>query len=106
MLRRSRHESAFVYPVNASGRCLWYLLNRGRVWGTMWEPVTSEERQLAAETLQRMVAETATNPITITSVDSVLLLLAWFRKRTDEKAKLLPAEAVIAELSTSLAAAA
>lgn len=104
LLRRSRHESAFVYPVDTGGRTLWYLLNRGRVWGTIWAPISPAEIDFTIATLHQMLSETQNSPVTVTSVDSVLLLLAWFRKYSQEKAKLLPAEVVLTGLKSSNAA--
>lgn len=106
LLRRSRRESAFVYPVTAvDGREFWFLLNRGRVWGAAWAPLTAEERARVAELLTTMLSERSAAPVTTTSVDSVLLLAEWFRRHNHERSRLEPAERVLARLQSPSAAA-
>lgn len=107
MLRRSRHESAYVYPViSSNGRELWYLLNQGRIWGVIWAPTNFDERLNTIDLLQAILRERASAPVTVTTVDSVLLVLAWFRKHPQEKNKLERTETILDRLQrqNSLAA--
>ena len=99
LLRRSRHESALVYTVlSDSGREVWYLLNRGRVWGVSWGPTSPGEESALHRSIARMLAEPEAAPLSFRTVDSVLLVAAWFRRYAGEKANLEAAATVLARL--------
>jgi excinuclease ABC subunit C len=98
LLRRSRDQEAFVYPLaGPDGRAVWYVLNRGQVWAATLAPADADARARAAA----RIAEIAAAPMTgggSRCVDSVLLVAAWFRRNAGEKAALRPAGEVLAEL--------
>ncbi|CAN5129575.1 UvrB/UvrC motif-containing protein [soil metagenome] len=99
MLRNASHASAFVYPLlGHEGKTVWYLLNRGRIWGSTAAPVTVEEHVRVADVLKLMLSDAGDRHDLVKHVDSVLLVAAWFRKNAVEKAKLRAAEEVLAEL--------
>jgi excinuclease ABC subunit C len=90
-LRQARSQGDFVYPCPAEdGRNLWLLIHRGEVVGAVREPQSDASRAAARALLQsgfRLPA--GESDLTDRTVDSVLLLHAWFRKHPAEKAKLL-----------------
>ncbi len=99
LLRKSRDQRSFIYPVvGYNNRRIWYVFNRGQVWAVLNEPTDAVSMAKAAD----MIHLIATSPYaTVTgrqSVDSVVLLGAWFRKYSEERLKLRPTNDVIATL--------
>jgi excinuclease ABC subunit C len=103
LLRSARGQGAFVYPLTGTDeRPRWYLIHRGEVRAVTFAPTATTGANVA-----QLLAATFTDhpPPAILSdvtVDSVLLVSGWFRKYTDESAKLLTrarAEGVCGELS-------
>lgn len=83
-LQKARHQETLLYPVLAhDGRTTWYVIDRGQVRSATVGHAESPPSEILAMT-----------PIALTvsdrTVDSVLLVSAWFRKFKEEKAKLLP----------------
>ena len=91
LLRTARGQAAFVYPLTGcDSRPRWYLIHRGEVQAVAFAP-TSETGSTVAKLLAAIFTDHP--PPTVLSdvtVDSVLLVSGWFRKYTDERAKLLP----------------
>ncbi|VTR95661.1 excinuclease abc subunit c : Excinuclease ABC subunit C OS=Rhodopirellula maiorica SM1 GN=RMSM_06429 PE=4 SV=1: GIY-YIG: UVR [Gemmata massiliana] len=91
LLRTARDRNSFVYPLTGTdGRLRWYLIHRGEV-----QAVTAPPTPESAESVSALLATTfADHPVPAVlsdvAVDSVLLVSAWFRKYTDERATLLP----------------
>ena len=90
-LRNARNTGSFVYPLTGpDGATVWYLIHRGEVRAAVREP--RDEAALAA--VSALMEATFTEPpatggLTYRTVDSVLLVAAWFRKYAGEKAKLM-----------------
>jgi excinuclease ABC subunit C len=104
LLRQARNQNSFVYPLaGTDGRERWYLIHRGQVRAVCFAPATDEERTAAAKLLAATFAE-GPGAVVLTggAVDSVLLVVAWFRKHDDERAKLM--SRVVAERAASVGA--
>jgi len=87
LLRRARTMHSFVYPLTGDdGVERWYLIHRGQVRNVIRPPVSDEARETIRSTFAEPAAPTILGPGT---VDSVLLVVAWFRRNAEEKAKLL-----------------
>jgi excinuclease ABC subunit C len=103
LLRRARTMNSFVYPLTgADGVERWYLIHRGQVRGVLAPPAEEADRLQAAETIRTVFAEQPGSAILGPgTVDSVLLVVAWFRKNTGEKKKLVARETILERLSTT-----
>ncbi len=91
LLRKARTMNSFVYPLTGDdGNERWYLIHRGQVRAVIASPICDETRERAATLIRAIftgpIAPTILGPGT---VDSVLLVVAWFRKNGDEKGKLM-----------------
>jgi excinuclease ABC subunit C len=94
LLRQARTKNSFVYPLaGPDGRTRWYLIHRGQVGAVCCPPTTVTERKQIANLLATTFAGKA-DPAVLSSgtVDSVLLVVGWFRKHAAEAAKLLKHE--------------
>jgi excinuclease ABC subunit C len=91
LLRHARTRNSFVYPlVGHDGRERWYLIHRGQVRAVCFTPATVEARKRAAALLTAAFAGGIGSLIvTPSAIDSVLLVVGWFRKHASESAKLL-----------------
>ncbi len=88
-LRAARQGGAFAYPhAGPDGRTLWYFIHHGTIGAAVREPTTTAGRARAVAVMDRVFAEPA-GEVTDRTVDSVLLVAAWFRKHPEEKAALL-----------------
>jgi excinuclease ABC subunit C len=84
LLRRARSMSAFIYPLAGDdGVERWYVIHRGQVKSVLAAPRSEEERAAIR------VAIPEDEPVGEGTVDSVLLVAAWFRQNAGEKHKLL-----------------
>ena len=92
-LRTSRQQGSYVYPLPCEdGRVMWYLIHAGEVQAVVREPRTDAARSAAAELMRDTFAVTSpAEELTYKTVDSVLLIHAWFKKNAPERAKLLTA---------------
>jgi excinuclease ABC subunit C len=101
LLREARDQHCFVYPLaGQDGRLIWYVIYRGQVCAAVREPGDRATRGVVA----RLVAATAAGrpprgPFACHTVDSVLLVAAWFRKYADQRLTLRPAADVLAGLA-------
>lgn len=97
LLRQARDRQSFVYPLcGDDGRTRWYLIHRGQVRAVCFVPTADDECSRAARLLESTFSRGA-GPAVLGggAVDSVLLVLGWFRKNAGERGKLLTqAEAV------------
>ena len=91
LLRQARTKNSFVYPhVGHDGRERWYLVHRGQVRAVCFTPSTDVERTAAAALIATTFSGGVASPILVGgAVDSVLLVVAWFRKNKGEDAKLM-----------------
>lgn len=106
LLRRARDKNSFVYPLaGPDGAERWYLIHRGQVRATAAAPHTTEDRSRVARLIDRTFAEVPTpDLLSGATVDSVLLVSAWFRKHPDEKRKLMTKAEALAKCGSDPAA--
>lgn len=90
-LRNARNTGSFVYPLaGADGTTVWYLIHRGEVRAAVREPRDEAALAEASVLMESTFAEpAAAGELTYHTVDSVLLVSAWFRKFAAEKARLM-----------------
>jgi hypothetical protein len=97
-LQRARAEQTFVYPVvGQDARTLWYLIHRGRVRTVVPVPRDAAARQAARAAIAAVFAPDGRDagPLPADQMDHILLVAGWFRKRADERQRLLsPADAL------------
>jgi len=87
-LRSARRGKSGIYSLTgADGRAVWYLIHRGEVGAAVREPHDLDSRSKVQEIFDA-VFDTERGPVTDRTVDSVLLVSAWFRKYGAEKANL------------------
>lgn len=91
LLRQARTKHSFVYPlVGHDGKERWYLIHRGQVRAVCATPATDDDRARTAALLAATFTAGRESPIlTDVAVDSVLLVVGWFRKYATEEPKLL-----------------
>ncbi|WP_439624328.1 GIY-YIG nuclease family protein [Gemmata sp.] len=91
LLRQARTKNSFVYPlVGHDGRERWYLIHRGQVRAVCFTPSTDAERESAAALIAATFTGGPASPVLAGgAVDSVLMVVAWFRRNAGEAAKLL-----------------
>jgi len=97
-LRTARQQGSYVYPLACEGgRVTWYVIHGGEVQAALREPSTPEAWSAAEAVMTAVFAgKPAQAELTYRTVDSVLLVHAWFRKHTEERAKLLTASEALA----------
>lgn len=90
LLRQARDKNSFVYPLTgADGRERWYLIHRGEVQAVVYPPTAetgAKVLELLSATFTDLPAPAIMSDVT---VDSVLLVVGWFRKNVEENQKLL-----------------
>jgi excinuclease ABC subunit C len=90
LLRTARNQSAFVYPLaGADDRLRWYLIHRGEVQAVAFAPTAATGPALVKLMAATFTDRPAPAVLSDVAVDSVLLVSGWFRKRAEERAKLL-----------------
>jgi excinuclease ABC subunit C len=91
LLRQARTRSSFVYPLAGhDGRVRWYLIHRGQVRAACFAPRTPEERDHSDKLLAGTFStDNGDQALTAGAVDSVLLVVAWFRRNRMERQKLI-----------------
>jgi len=99
LLRQARTKHSFVYPhLGHDGRERWYLIHRGQVRAVCFSPATDEARTRTSDLIAATFTGGPTSPILVGGdVDSVLLVVAWFRKNPSEEPKLMKHGNVFAE---------
>jgi excinuclease ABC subunit C len=91
LLREARCRSEFVYPLAGhDGRLRWYLIHRGQVRAVCYAPRSAEDRKrtdaFLAANFTAGASDRTQNPGV---VDSVLLVLSWFRRKAEEREKMI-----------------
>jgi excinuclease ABC subunit C len=98
-LNTARREHTFVYPLTGEdGRTLWHLIHRGRVRSTVVAPRDAATRHAARAAIETVFARREDHAGTTPAdqVDSILLVAGWFRKRPDERQRLLAPDDALA----------
>lgn len=108
LLRRARNKHSFVYPlVGADGRERWYLIHGGQVRAAVNVPRRASERKRIGELLGKtFAAAIVPDVLRDGTVDSVLLVAAWFRKNAAERERLLTKAEALARCAARNALAA
>jgi excinuclease ABC subunit C len=91
LIRQARDKNSFIYPLAGSdGRERWYLINRGQVKAVCFAPGNEKQFKRMADLLSNTFSDRP-EAIVLTgeTVDSVLLVAAWFRKYSNERTKLM-----------------
>jgi excinuclease ABC subunit C len=97
-LQSARDEYTFVYPVSdQDGQSHWYLIHRGRVRAVVSAPHDVRGRRAARAGIAAVFGADAGEPATVPvdQVDSILLVVSWFRKHREERARLLSPTAAL-----------
>ena len=97
-LRTAREQGSYVYPLACEdGRVTWYLIHAGEIQTALREPLTPAARGVAVGVLRAVFGgKSVQAELTYKTVDSVLLVHAWFRKNAGEREKLLSAAEALA----------
>jgi hypothetical protein len=93
-LRQMREGQSFVYPVRGTDdRELWYLIHQGRVAASRPAP-SAETRARTASLIEALYRRRLPPGAALAGneVDGVLLVAAWFRKRSQERERVLTPE--------------
>ena len=89
-LRTARAKNSFVYPlVGADARTRWYLIHAGEVQAVLPEPVCPATAATALERIDAIFSDAFAAKKLERCADSLLIVTGWFRKRAEEKPKLL-----------------
>ena len=89
-LRNARKENTFVYPITGPDeRTVWYLIHRGRVRGACYQPACAASGETAILQLEDVYRSDLGPGVTPGTVDHVLLVSSWFRKRPAERERLM-----------------
>ncbi|HVL11296.1 MAG TPA: GIY-YIG nuclease family protein [Gemmata sp.] len=91
LLRQARTKNSFVYPlVGHDGRERWYLIHRGQVRAACFTPASDDEKARARALLAAAFSAGPESPVLAGgAVDSVLLVVGWFRRNAAEVARLM-----------------
>ncbi len=96
-LRTARAGGSFVYPLTGpEGGTVWYLIHRGEVRAALRAPTDAAGFAAAEAIIAKVFGERGASEVTYQTVDSVLLVHAWFRKYGEERVKLLTQTAALA----------
>jgi excinuclease ABC subunit C len=96
-LRQAQVQS-FVYPLTGyGGQELWYLILRGRVIAVLPAPREADDRERTAAVIESTFpSRNEPDPLKTTEVDGVMLVLSWFRRHPEERARVLEPAAALA----------
>jgi excinuclease ABC subunit C len=104
-LQKARREHTFVYPLTGEdGRTLWFLVHRGRVRATVIAPSDAATRRAARAVIEQVFDrddESSATPAD--QVDSIMLVAGWFRKRPEERERLLSPSGALAHCEAGTA---
>ena len=90
LLRQARERNSFVYPLAGhDARVRWYLIHRGEVQAVCFPPTAESAGRVTELLATTFTARPAPSVLSDVAVDSVLLVSGWFRRRADERGKLL-----------------
>ena len=89
-LRTARAKNSFVYPLQgADGRTRWYLIHAGEVQAVLPEPNCAATAEAALIRIEAIFSDAFAAKKLERCADSLLIVTGWFRKRAEEKPKLL-----------------
>jgi excinuclease ABC subunit C len=90
-LRRAREEHSFIYATPChDGRTVWFVIHRGIIQSSCFEPKSKRIREKSLKEIQRIFADPlAARQSTLRNFDTVLLVTAWFRRFPEERKNLL-----------------
>lgn len=93
-LQSARREYSFVYPVtNPNGRSVWYFIRGGRVLLATAEPTSARARRRVAAAVDAVFPPHGGPSVVPDDLyDHVLLVTGWFRRRPDERSRILSVE--------------
>ena len=97
-LRRARVEHTFLYPVTGhDGDERWYLIRHGWVCAAVPAPHSPETAAAAVKRIGAVFGRPVPFGAALAAheIDGVLLVAAWFRKRPEERQKVLTPEAAL-----------
>ncbi len=90
LLRRARNQSSYVYPLTGyDGRVRWYLIQRGEVQAVCFSPTMETAATIATLIESSFSKLPVAATLSDATVDSVLLVASWFRKRKEEQLRML-----------------
>jgi excinuclease ABC subunit C len=91
-LRSARDKQSFIYPVRGhDGSELWYLIHGGRIRAAV-PAATDGIRSRSVDQVIRKVFQSKPlekDPLPVEEMDAVLLVVAWFRRHPEERARLV-----------------
>ncbi len=93
-LRNARTHNSYVYPLmGCDNLTRWYFIHGGQVRAVLREPESPDALAAAGKVVEEIFSQPCGVEATLRRcADSVLIVTGWFRKRKDEKAKLLTAK--------------
>jgi excinuclease ABC subunit C len=95
-LRKSQTLLNGVLPVAATkNRTAWLVLRSGQLVGSTFEPQSPRHADAAATVLGEATVARARSPESVLDMNLQLIVMAWFRKNPDLRARLMPFEAAI-----------
>jgi excinuclease ABC subunit C len=103
LLRQARNRNSFVYPLAGhDGRFRWYLIHRGQVRAVCFAPATAEEQARTSSLISNaLTAGPADLVLAGGAVDSVLLVVGWFKRHGQERKNLMSAPRAIRKTARS-----
>jgi excinuclease ABC subunit C len=98
-LRQARTKMSFIYPVAGNtGRCTWYLIHAARTVRAVAAPRDRDSGKQAREAIRAVFWGHAPDLLeSHEHVDSMMLVMAWFRKYPEELRKTMTADAALAK---------
>ncbi len=95
-LRQTRMKQSFIYPLpSIDSRVIWTFIQNGLVLESHYLPQTVQEKETLIARIQVIFQQKKIGQRLKPSVDSVLLVAAWFRKYSAQRDNLLtPAQAI------------
>jgi excinuclease ABC subunit C len=92
-----RRSCVYVRP-GRDGRCVWYLIERGRVRAVLPVPGDAASRRRAGMILEAVYrpGSRADGPFNLDEIDGMLLVDSWFRRRPEEAAHAIDAAETLA----------
>jgi hypothetical protein len=107
-LQSARAEYTFVYSLSSvDGRTFWYLIHRGRVRSVVAAPHDATSRRAAMSAIEAVYSPESQETLAVPAdqVENVLLIAGWFRKRPDERLRLISPKDALARCAAGAAIA-
>lgn len=87
-----------VYAVPGhDGEDRWYVLNNGRVQDELEAPRSASARRLALRRVRRQLQHRSLRRADADAIAEMLLVMRWFRRRPEERARLVPLDGAAEE---------